>query len=79
MSIPEVLLIIREDNRRESNRFLVALQSDALAAFAVWDKEAGRRLEHFRKLLTERLDPPKPAQPQDLGKVFAAWGAQIDT
>jgi hypothetical protein len=35
LSLPEVLLILREDQKRESARALMALQSQALTAFAV--------------------------------------------
>lgn len=51
MSLPELLLVLREDTRREATRALMALQSEALAAFAVWDTEAGRKLERFHKAL----------------------------
>jgi hypothetical protein len=77
MSLPEVLLVLREDSRREAGRALVALQTQTLAAFAVWDKDAGRRLEKLQKVLSEPLAPKRPASDDQLEAVFDVWG--IDT
>jgi hypothetical protein len=77
MSLPEVLLLLREDGRREAGRALVALQTQALAAFAVWDKEAGRRLERLRQGLIQSNLPPEPADPWKLEDALADWGAEI--
>lgn len=78
MSLPEVLLILREDHRRESTKALLALQTEALAAFAVWDKDAGRKLETFRKTLGRSLAPEDPANPDQLLSALNDWGAQIN-
>jgi hypothetical protein len=77
MSLPEVLLLLREDGRREAGRALVALQTQALAAFAVWDKEAGRRLERWRQGLIQSNLPPEPVDPWKLQAALADWGAEI--
>lgn len=74
MSLPEVLLILREDHRKESTKALLALQTEALAAFAVWDKEAGRKLEQFRRALGDSLIRTKPAEAEELEQVFGQWG-----
>lgn len=76
MSLPEVLLVLREDHRREATRALLNLQTEALAAFAVWDKEAGRKLESLRRLLSNQTEPIVQATSQDLEKIFAGWGVQ---
>ena len=78
MSLPEVLLILREDQKRESARALMALQSQALAAFAVWDKESGRKLEQFRRALGESLFRERKVESEDLERVFGQWGATTD-
>jgi hypothetical protein len=77
MSLPEVLLILREDHRRESTKALLALQTEALAAFAVWDKDAGRKLEQFRRILGKSLEPQDSVSTDDLGSVFSGWGASV--
>jgi len=75
MSLPEVLLVLREDHRREASRALVALQTEALAAFAVWDMEAGRKLERFRRSLGEPLSTPEVVATEKLSRIFGQWGA----
>lgn len=75
MSLPEVLLVLREDHRRETTKALLALQTEALATFAVWDKDAGRKLEQFRRMLGDSLVPEKPANCEELGRIFGQWGA----
>jgi len=78
MSLPEVLLVLREDHRRESTRALLALQTEALAAFAVWDKESGRKLDRFRKDIAQSLSAENQPGTKDLAGVFSAWGASIE-
>jgi hypothetical protein len=78
MSLPEVLLVLREDGKREASRALMALQTQALAAFAVWDKEAGRRLERYRRTLGESLFPAKAPDAEELGRIFGCWGVEQD-
>jgi hypothetical protein len=78
MSLPEVLLVLREDARREAGRALVALQTQALAAFAVWDREAGRRLEQFKRSLGDSLLPAKAPDTQELGRIIGGWGVEQD-
>lgn len=75
MSLPELLLMLREEAKRDARRALLDLQTEALSAFALWDKESGRRLERLRKLLGEQVEPPQQATTEDLEDVFAAWGA----
>jgi hypothetical protein len=77
MSLPEVLLILREDQKRESARALMALQSQALTAFAVWDKESGRKLEQLRRSLGESLYPQVGDAKQLVG-VLSSWGASAE-
>jgi hypothetical protein len=79
MSLPEVLLVLREDERREATRALMALQTEALAAFAVWDKEAGRKLEQLRRSLGEVLVPPRPSSPAELVCAFSDWGVPVES
>jgi hypothetical protein len=79
MSLPEVLLLLREDHRRESTKALLALQTQALAAFAVWDREAGRKLEQFRRSLGKSLAPQKSGSTDELGSVFSGWGASVES
>jgi hypothetical protein len=79
MSLPEVLLVLREDSRREAGRALVALQTQALAAFAVWDKGAGRRLEQFRRSLCGRLFPLNPSRSDEVATAFSAWGVSVES
>jgi hypothetical protein len=66
--------VLREDHRREATRALLALQTQALANFAVWDKEAGRKLEQFRSHIAERVKPQAAPAQKDLETVFADWG-----
>jgi hypothetical protein len=76
MSLPEVLLVLREDGKREASRALMALQTQALAAFAVWDKEAGRKLEQFRRSLAEPLSASTPEDIDRLVRSLAEWGCE---
>lgn len=56
----------------------MALQSQALTAFAVWDKESGRKLEQFRRALGESLFRERKVESEDLERVFGQWGATTD-
>jgi hypothetical protein len=80
MSLPEVRLILEEAARKESEQTLVALQNEALTAFAVWDKSAGRRLEKLAKYLQQQADYAEQSPPSrsELSGVFAAWGASVE-
>jgi hypothetical protein len=78
MSLPEVLLVLREDGRRQAGKAIMALQTQALAAFAVWDKEAGRRLERLRRSLENSIGLSKPADGEGLDKIFRSWGVESD-
>jgi hypothetical protein len=77
MSLPEVLLVLREDGRREAGKAIMALQTQALAAFAVWDNEAGRRLDRLRRSLAESasLNQQAKGNPK-LEEVFRDWGCR---
>ena len=79
MSLPEVQLVLQEDQRREASRALVALQGEALAAFAVWDKRAGRQLESLGQDLQRQARNNQPAEtsPLQLSGVFSQWGVSV--
>jgi len=79
MSLPEVQLVLQEDQRREASRALVALQGEALAAFAVWDKRAGRQLESLGQDLQRQARNDQPAEPSplQLSGVFSQWGVSV--
>lgn len=79
MSLPEVLLILEEAARSESEQALIALQAETLSAFAVWDKQAGRRLEKLARELQRQAQNHEPAEPSSsqLSGLFSQWGASV--
>jgi len=79
MSLPEVLLVLREEHRQESAQALLALNTHTLAAFAVWDKEAGRKLTELQRALVNSATPAEKPSTPSLGAVFQGWGVEVQS
>lgn len=77
MSLPEVLLLLDEQDKRDCERALLKLQTQSLANFAVWDKDAGGKLERLHKTLLQKIQPPGSASTEDVATVLSQWG--VDT
>jgi len=48
VSLPELFLVLRRNDRREADRLLVQMDVAFLSAAAPWSAKAGRMLERWR-------------------------------
>lgn len=78
LSLPEALLLIRQDNRRQIEQLRYHTQSRALANAAIWSKSALRALERFEKSLTQSNQSNVSELPRSLFRIYAQAGIQVN-
>ena len=53
MSLPELFLVLRRNDRKEADRLRTKMDVAFLSAAAPWSAKAGRMLERWREQMSE--------------------------
>lgn len=77
LSLPEALLLIRQDNRRQMEQLRYHTQSRALANAAIWSKSALRALGRFEKSLIQTNRSNETEWGRGLSRVYAQAGIPV--
>lgn len=76
LSLPEALLLIRQEQQRHMEWLRWHTQSRTLAAAAIWNKSAASALARFERALRD-ADAPKDTPPKDLSRLYRQAGVPV--